>query len=342
VYWETDTLGLFYDTGSAWIGPINQSTLGAGAVTTSILADHAVTQIKLATASVGSNEIIDGSITAADISSALSPAGGAGAGTEALRALGTAAGTAAAGTHAAQHSRTGADPLVIATFISSGVIASRPSTGLVAGMIYVATDQNNAQYLYTGSAWIVAGGAPLVTRGLFASGPPGTPNDGDVWIATDSLTNPTFVWTFRFNNGASGTYKWELTGGAPALILIDTQETLSTSGLAADLATVGPQITIGRGGDYEVEWGAVLSDQTGGSFNSSANMQVWNGTSAQLGVRSANTSAQGGDWGVTMRDRFNGLSASTNIRARYVNNITGGVAGYAKYRWLSVLPYRVI
>lgn len=38
LYWETDTAGLFYDTGAAWIGPLNTQVLGAGSVTTAMLA----------------------------------------------------------------------------------------------------------------------------------------------------------------------------------------------------------------------------------------------------------------------------------------------------------------
>lgn len=59
-------------------------------------------------------DIVDGAITSAKINAALKPSGGAAAATEALRALGTAAGTAAAGTHAAQHKTGGADPLTAA------------------------------------------------------------------------------------------------------------------------------------------------------------------------------------------------------------------------------------
>lgn len=52
---------------------------------------------QLKAASVAANEILDGSVGAAEVADALKPSAGAAAGTEALRALGTTASTAAAG-----------------------------------------------------------------------------------------------------------------------------------------------------------------------------------------------------------------------------------------------------
>lgn len=93
----------------------------AGAVGNTELADNAVTLTKMADASVGTAEIVDlsvtngkvaaGAIDAGKISGTLKPSGTAVDATEALRALGTAAGMAAKGTHAAQHALAGADPL---------------------------------------------------------------------------------------------------------------------------------------------------------------------------------------------------------------------------------------
>jgi hypothetical protein len=165
LYYETDTQLLFWDYGTGWAqitstygGP------GAGTIGTTELADNAVTNPKMADNSVGSAEIIDGTVGAAEIADALKPSAGAGAGTESLRSLGTTAGQAAAGQHTAQHSRTGADPLVIATFIGSGLLSARPSTGLVPGMVYTATDVNGGtSSMYNGSAWVPMAGAVSAT-----------------------------------------------------------------------------------------------------------------------------------------------------------------------------------
>jgi hypothetical protein len=123
VYYATDQGKAYYDTGSAWV---DMSSLAAGAVGTTQLADHAVTEIKLALLSVGTPELIDAAVTlaklaassvdATKIANSLKPSAGAGGATEALRALGTAAGTAAAGVHSSQHQYSGADPLPIEAY----------------------------------------------------------------------------------------------------------------------------------------------------------------------------------------------------------------------------------
>lgn len=64
------------------------------------IANGSITLALLAADSVDSSKIVDGSIVAADISGTLKPSVSAAAGTEALRALGTTAATAAAGNDA--------------------------------------------------------------------------------------------------------------------------------------------------------------------------------------------------------------------------------------------------
>lgn len=160
-YYATDTVRLYYDFGTGWteIGPTS-GTIGDRTITGTKLVLDTVTSAEIAAGAVGTAEHADDSVTFVKINAAMKPSQGAAASAEALRALGTGSGLAAAGTHASQHSRTGADPLVISTFISSGTFASRPSTNLVAGMIYTATDQSGGTtYMYTGSAWIQMGGA---------------------------------------------------------------------------------------------------------------------------------------------------------------------------------------
>jgi len=223
IYYGTDTGHLYYDFGTGWtdIGPASTaiadgSITGGPAGAGVKIAAHTITNDNIVAGTITTAEIADGSIAANDIAAALKPSGGAGSGTESLRALGTAAGTAAAGTHASQHSRTGADPLVISTFVSSGTLAARPSTSLVAGMIYTATDQaGGTTYLYTGSAWIQIGAAvttpTFITQGVLASRPAASAASGSMYYATDQdvtyLSNGT-VWTRVNSTPAGATVLW--------------------------------------------------------------------------------------------------------------------------------------
>jgi microcystin-dependent protein len=138
-YMATDQTphALYYDFGTGWdsvgslgAGSVGTTQLADGAVTTIKIADGAVTGgaagagVKIAGATITHDNIVAATIRATELAAALQPSLGAGAGTEALRALGTGAGTAAAGTHASQHGAAGADPLdpVIATIPVGGVI----------------------------------------------------------------------------------------------------------------------------------------------------------------------------------------------------------------------------
>lgn len=105
-YFAFDTGHLYVNTGTAWfdIGP---SVTGPNSITAVEIANNAVGQTELADNAVDTASLIDGSVTGpkiadlavttAKLAAALKPSQGAGAGTEALRALGVVAGTALAG-----------------------------------------------------------------------------------------------------------------------------------------------------------------------------------------------------------------------------------------------------
>jgi hypothetical protein len=66
-----------------------------------------------------------------------------------------------------------------------------------------------------------------VTAQAWASGPPSSPADGDIWIATAVDSNGT-AWHFRYNSGET-TYKWEFIGGPPVRVEVLTDEWHSPS-----------------------------------------------------------------------------------------------------------------
>ena len=82
-----------------------------------------------------------------------------------------------------------------------------------------------------------------------ASGPPSNPQNGDIWIATAVDANGT-VWQFRYNAGSASAYKWEFIGGGPLSAAVATAEAIPAGSGVVDAATVGPQVTLVRGGDY--------------------------------------------------------------------------------------------
>lgn len=97
-YYATDNGKLYYDYGTGWTLVIpDVPALGGDSITSFELAPNSVTNVEMADNAIGAAEIIDGAVGSAEIAAALKPSQGAVAGTEALRALGTGAGNAAAG-----------------------------------------------------------------------------------------------------------------------------------------------------------------------------------------------------------------------------------------------------
>ena len=89
--------------------------------------------------------------------------------------------------------------------------------------------------------------------------------DGDeVYLEVDAANG--VMWHLRYV-AAETTYKWRFLGGPSLVSRVDTQETI-TSSTYADAATVGPTITLPRGGDYEAEFGGAAGDTPDGGFTS--------------------------------------------------------------------------
>jgi len=105
---DLNPMVLYYDHGTGWVtvgflaaGSVNTAALADGAVTAIKLATDAVTPVKIQAAAVTTVKVADSNVTFAKLEAALKPSQGAAGAAEALRALGTAAGTALAGNAAA-------------------------------------------------------------------------------------------------------------------------------------------------------------------------------------------------------------------------------------------------
>lgn len=126
----------------------------------------------------------------------------------------------------------------------------------------------------SGRLAVTIGGQPKITSGAFASGPPGSPSDGDIWIATSVNGTTGVVWQFRYNAGSASAYKWEFIGGPPASAQDATRTHRQVGSNNAWLAVPGiGTIVTARAGDYyytESCWiGGSLNSQTfGGTGNS--------------------------------------------------------------------------
>lgn len=148
IYWSTNGQVYYYFDGTDWqsIGP---STVGTGAVGTTQLADASVTAVKLASnavttskvadanittgkladAAVTTVKIADANVTKAKLDAAVLPSGTAADTDEALRALGSSSGNAAAGNDVRITSAFSGTRLAVRSVVRSNVsTSSAPST----------------------------------------------------------------------------------------------------------------------------------------------------------------------------------------------------------------------
>jgi hypothetical protein len=180
-----------------------------------------------------------------------------------------------------------------------------------------------------------------ITAGAMASGPPGSPSTGDIWIAT-AVDAAGMAWMFRYDSSQT-TYKWVFVGGAPVVASVDAEQN-TTSATYTALATAGPSITLARGGDYLIQVGGrgiaatqietfFMSYDVGGTGAVDAD--------AFYGRLLDSTANRGTQFAGSSPLRLKtGIAASAAIVAKYKSDGTGNVGWGA--RWMQVTPVRVI
>lgn len=94
---------------------------------------------------------------------------------------------------------------------------------------------------------------PKVTTSALSAGPPASPVDKDIWIATDVNGNGDGTrWQFQYNAGSASPYKWEFIGGPDMRGFDDATHAASASPSFTYSALAAPTITVPRAGEYDV------------------------------------------------------------------------------------------
>jgi hypothetical protein len=160
-YFATDEGILYRDHGTGWnsVGALADRSvtsikIALDAILEEHIADGSVQSGQIATNAVTSAKVADGAIGSAKIGTDLKPSQGAGSAVEALRALGTSAGQAAAGQHKTQHAPGGVDAIDYSQVHLRGTLAARPAASTTnQGLLYFATDEDGGTlYLSRGVA----------------------------------------------------------------------------------------------------------------------------------------------------------------------------------------------
>lgn len=199
--------------------------------------------------------------------------------------------------------------------------------------VYLRVGDGNqiAHMLYLASipGWVQTGLPPLVT-----TLPTSVAVEG-MRVIYDTGTNGV-RWDLVYDTSDGTTYPWMYVGGAALHAEVATEEGTSSTSYAA-LATGGPSVTLSLAGDYDVEIGAYLNNDTdarGGRMSYDIG-----GTGAvdadsiylfQTGATIVSTMAR------SMRKA--GLTAVT-LTSKY-KALVGGTAKFGN-RWISATPVRV-
>lgn len=170
----------------------------------------------------------------------------------------------------------------------------------------------------------------FITTSSLAGGPPASPHDQDIWIATAVDANGT-RWAFQYNLQSTNASKWEFFGGPPIEVSVATDESTTTVGSWLDLTTVGPTYTTTRSGDYILGF-TVDMYHTATPASSGIGINGGNGAAYSPLIGGAATTG----WGQV---RMTGVAASTALKLQYYNGTAGTF--HARGRRLYVTPIRI-
>lgn len=350
---------LYRDTGTGWVA-IGPSIIADGAVTTPKLAAQSVTPIKIsgtgtagyvlrtdgtaagtAWAQVDAAGIAGGAVGTAQVANALKPSAGAGAGTEALRALGTSAGQAQQG-DATLSALAGLDATVGFVIETAADVFTKRSLAGTAGQVTVTNGDGVA-------------GAPTISL-------PGTITPAVTFSGAITFSNTVTVGSG--NNVIFGASRWSKIGASSdrAAIMIGAESFNTSGGMARIILGLGgvgdTHGTIEIEGDSGVVrfgvGGTTVPDVAVARFGTGA-LQVSGATTQVSRVRFVNNS---GDMQVGVESSvggatFSGTTAygaivgpSTNTPLHLVTNATVRATIDAAGRFIhikgSARPFRTI
>lgn len=169
-----------------------------------------------------------------------------------------------------------------------------------------------------------------------ASTPPASPVDGMLW-RLPAASGSGIYWLFQYDS-SQATYKWVFIGGPPMSHEILTDETTSST-TYVDLTTVGPTLTLPRGGDYKTEFGAQMYNATGSNAAVAAIKRGAAATSDNDSIFIQNPTANL----VLPGSRsliITGMAASDVVKVQYKSS--AATAAHALRRYMMITPIRII
>lgn len=166
---------------------------------------------------------------------------------------------------------------------------------------------------------------------------PGAPSDGQFVVFCDNVANPAFTWQLIYVQAIG---KWCNIGGSPLYAEVLTDQTATAGTGYVDLATVGPQVTLPVGGDFEIRAGSTGWNSLNAGQNMVTALKVGTLTTVDADCFSNTGCGPSTNQGIGSSRvyRKTGLTSGTVLKLQYKS--VGGGPHWAS-RTISVMPIRV-
>jgi hypothetical protein len=185
--------------------------------------------------------------------------------------------------------------------------------------------------VWNGSTFVAKNTSQITTSAL-SGGPPASPSDGDIWIATGVDTNNS-RWTFQYNaSWVTDANKWAFIGG-PSMIVSGAGFTTNGSGAYVSFP-IPLAYTAVRGGVYDLISGGFAFTAAGLS-SMGLGLHV-NGVN-QANVSAASNIPSGSAGTLNAIPAAVGATAGQVIELRYFSNVVNSGA----YNAIELLPRRI-
>jgi hypothetical protein len=173
--------------------------------------------------------------------------------------------------------------------------------------------------------------APRMVTSTLAGGPPASPVDQDIWVATtvDALGTR---WVFQYNAGSGSAFKWEFIGGGYTAADVAASES-TASATPVELATV-QRITLARAGDYSVHYGSDASTSIAGAVQCGVTVNGVLVTDSAVAINA------GVNIILQREDPIAGVAAAASIKAVFSVPSGGGTGSWLR-RFMHITPRRI-
>jgi hypothetical protein len=184
---------------------------------------------------------------------------------------------------------------------------------------------------------------PTVTTSALSGGPPASPKDGDLWIAT-GVGGQGQRWMFQYDSAEGTAYKWKFVGG-PRVKAGNASGQNTVDNTWQNVGSISQSVV--RAGHYIVEFGAMLEttntgDQVYVGVSTSSSGSPLGGSNFYKQGSAAGVAEWSALYGVvdTSFDVGTPLSAASSLFFNMFSNVHTNVG--MGYGWFATTPIKII